>query len=247
MQPGPIKPLDPAAYDLAVDPAEFAEAAAADLADLDQHDAVLAQQSTALTELAATPVAELLGQNLDDAATELDYQSGDTAVQDFSDITSHLDTGDQQIIDAYNEIPGEAWQPVPDPWTPPGEATQWGGATTQPPYGPPPIGPAPTYVGAVYLHNVTAPRTGDPPTGQIFHIGDQWRITVAGNQGVEVSMYGSQNGSSFGPTVLGTTDANGYFVIQGTMTAAELGDWAEYWLVAGMPANPDILTFSVVR
>ncbi|MGC9969433.1 MAG: hypothetical protein ABSE56_02465 [Bryobacteraceae bacterium] len=246
MQQGPIKPLDPADYDLIVDPPEFADAVAADLAALDPEDQVHAEVSAALVELAATPVEELLGSGLDDAAAELDFQSGSTGELDLSAANSAADVADQQIIDTYSEIPGEAWLPLPDFTENMPNENYWGPpAPTSGPVNPPPWQPsAPVYL--VVLENLTTPKPDNPQTGQVFHVGDQWRVTVQGPLNSTVSLYGSQNGAYFSNADMGGTGFSGYVLLQGSMTHAELGHWTEEWLVAGVPCEPGTLEFDVV-
>lgn len=245
MQPGPIKPLDPSAYDLAVDPAEFADAAAADLAGLDSEDQVHADVSNQLTDLASTPIEQMLGPGLDDAAAELGYQTDSTAAAPADDAQADADLVGMLIQDGYTEIPGEAWEPQPQPFSAPVGTTS---VPTEPPPSiiipptppgiqPPstPIWPPPPWVGITNLTH----------RGEAFRVGDQWQVDVQGNTQATVSMSGTQDGAAFGPADLGTTNDNGHFIVQGHMTRAEVGHWEEDWFVNGQKCWPGTITFDV--
>lgn len=245
MKPGPILSLDPRDYDLSVDPAEFAELVSGELAGLDPEDTIHADTTSALTALAATPVDQILGDDLSGAAAELDYQSGLPGPEDLDQAQRDAGDADQQIIDAYTDIPGEAWEADPLPFTgPPGGTT---GVPTTPPEEPTqqvPPGVAPPGVTEwppqpwVGLSNLSHPNTP-------FVVNDRWQIDVQGNAGAEVSMSGSQDDNAFGPTVLGTTNDRGHFILQGRMTGREVGHWSEDWFVSGNGCWPGTITFDV--
>jgi len=247
MQPGPIVPLDPAHYDLVVDPPEFGDGAAADLAALDPEDQVQVDALNTATGLAATPVDQLLGTGLDDAAAALDYEDAQTAAEPPDTSQDELDVIAATITDAYVEIPGEAWEEQPLPFS---TGSFIPSAPTEPPPTPqiPPLPPGvpqpqtpewppPPWV---YLTNMTHP-------GQPFIKGDLWQITVKGNIHRIVSMSGTQNGVAFAPVDLGTTRDDGYFLLQGHMMRTELGTWTEEWFVAGQKCWPGTITFTVTE
>jgi hypothetical protein len=245
MRRGPIAPLDPTQYDLAVDLPEFADAVAADLAGLDPEDQVHADVSSTLTALAATPIDQVLGPGLADVSAELDYHSSLPGPEDLDQAQADAATGDQAIIDAYGEIPGEAWELVPLPFSsPPGGGTQ---VPTTPPATPTiivPPGVAPPGVISwppqpwVGLTNLTH-------RDQPFVVGDRWQIDVQGNVNAAVTMSGTHEADSWEPYPLGFTDARGHLIVQGQMTAAEVGHWTQTWYLSGNKCWPGTITFDV--
>ncbi len=80
----------------------------------------------------------------------------------------------------------------------------------------------------------------------IFKAGDQFTLTITGPPNAPVMITAAQNGVPVGggvSTQLGTTDANGRFVLVGNWVAANAGTWSEIITVGGAPAPP--LNFSV--
>ncbi len=91
---------------------------------------------------------------------------------------------------------------------------------------------------------------GQTPTVQIanntrggsstFYVGDTWTVTISG-------------GAAFAPVVVtdvssaqvGTTNGSGQFILDGAMSAAEIGSWNQTWSVGGVTASPNPLSFSV--
>jgi hypothetical protein len=78
---------------------------------------------------------------------------------------------------------------------------------------------------------------GSPTQYPNFSVGDTWQITVTGPPTSPVWVGGSQNGVAFGTYQIGSTDASGTFTTTGTMGAANIGAWSEYWDVGGAPVG----------
>jgi hypothetical protein len=67
--------------------------------------------------------------------------------------------------------------------------------------------------------------------GSVLKVGDHWRITISGaTPNAPVSVSGGMNGTS-ATNAMGSTDANGNFSLTGTISADEVGSWAEQWYV----------------
>jgi hypothetical protein len=245
MQPGPIVALNPADYDLGVDPPEFEDGITADLAALDPEDQIQSDASDALSALEATDVEAALGTGLDDAQAGFDgldaMDAADgTAGPDTSDADAQ--TVDYAIKDVYNEIPGEAFQPeelsftvpattptIPEPVLPTIPTTH---GETQPIL---PSWPPQPWVG---LTNISNP-------GVAFVQGDLWQIDIGATAGLPITMSGSHAGQSFDQVDMGIVGGDGHFILVGRMTFAEAGDWIENWAVNGIACYPGPLIFTV--
>lgn len=94
--------------------------------------------------------------------------------------------------------------------------------------------PASNAAGSVTLVN----QSGAP-----FKVGDQWTLTVMAGPGLPLVITASQNGQSVGTSTLGTTDANGRFVLSGSWSAANAGTWSEQITAGGQSLPP--LNFTV--
>lgn len=91
--------------------------------------------------------------------------------------------------------------------------------------------------GSLSLQNLS---TGNAAT---LKVGDNWRISISGaTPNAPVSVNGGKNGS-MASTPMGSTDANGNFVLTGTITPDEVGLWAEQWYVGQQ--NSGLITFTV--
>lgn len=101
-----------------------------------------------------------------------------------------------------------------------------------------PAGPNAGLVATVIESNVSRP-------GQPFEVGDQYLITVQGAPNSAVTMLGMLNGVQVqaAPVAIGTTDATGQLLVQGTMQAANIGVHLQTWTVGTAVALP--LTFTV--
>jgi hypothetical protein len=80
----------------------------------------------------------------------------------------------------------------------------------------------------------------DNSGSSVFRAGDQFTLTVTGPPNAPVMITASQNGGPFNqqPVQLGSTDANGRFVLVGNWVAANAGTWIENITVGGAPAPP---------
>jgi hypothetical protein len=102
-------------------------------------------------------------------------------------------------------------------------------------------GPAPVPGGAV---ESTSYSLSVKISGTSFNVGDSWQITVSGPPNSQVSVSGTQNGTSIGSnTPMGTIGSSGTLVLTGTFTASQVGSWTEQWFVAGQSAGS--ISFSV--
>lgn len=105
-----------------------------------------------------------------------------------------------------------------------------------------------TFLALTVLSGLAA---GQSPTVQItnttrgghlvFYSGDGWRIDITGG-GSSAVVIGCIPGSC---TQFGYTDGGGSFVLTGYMSDAEIGQWDQTWVVGGVTAVPDPLTFYV--
>ena len=67
--------------------------------------------------------------------------------------------------------------------------------------------------------------------GGILQPGDTWTITISGaSPNTQVTVQGGKNGAS-DKTPMGSTDGSGNFSLSGTITADNIGSWAETWYV----------------
>lgn len=98
--------------------------------------------------------------------------------------------------------------------------------------------PAASGTGFIQIVNTSRP-------GQPLQAGDNWQVNITGaTPNSPVSVSGTRNGASSGPSAVeGTTDGSGNFSTSGTMSAENVGNWAEQWAIAGKILN---LQFSVV-
>lgn len=96
---------------------------------------------------------------------------------------------------------------------------------------------APSYPLGVSIQNTSG------GSSSAFTVGQNWSVTVTGPPNTQVTATASFGGTSQGPTVMGTTNAQGQLVITGSMAQGNVGSWVEQWFVGGQSAGQ--LTFSV--
>jgi len=244
MEHGPITVLDVTQFDLSV---EERPAEAGPTAEEAEFDGLLAELEHDLGELAGG-----LGQ---DWRTELELLHAEAeegvyhdplpaAVEELEGAPEAAVEADGLVVAAFDEMPGEAWQPVMAPYTPPPEA---GGFVDTDPGAPPPAWlppgvPAPQPPAPVMptarLVNITR------GTGTTFWVGDAWRLEVMGFPLSPVTCSGFHEGVPFGPASFGLTDDLGRWVHQGTMSEFERGYWVQEWSVGGVRCEP-VVTFVV--
>jgi len=226
-------PLDPADYALTPEEPEFAGMVADALEEYSAYDQDLASLALALGEATDTTGLEQLGGEFEEALVAIAEETALGPSEEMAPVFEVVDQVGAGVVDAYNEIPAEAWQPVPDPWTPPPEA---GGFYVTPEPGPPgnEVGPLPQLpyqpgapASGVSLFNLAAPGS------TLFHIGNTFRILVWGQANSPVTITVWQNGAQEGPAVVGYTGATGTWETMGVMSQFELGEWLEEWRVAG--------------
>lgn len=107
-------------------------------------------------------------------------------------------------------------------------------------------GPGPGGPGSVLGKNVVnvALQNLTSPGQQNFLIGDQWQLDVWGPAGATVTITGSFNGDALPQTAIGQTDASGHYQAIGSMPAANVGAWMEFYAV-GAFQWPGSLAFTV--
>jgi hypothetical protein len=108
------------------------------------------------------------------------------------------------------------------------------------PLAPPASAPTPINPGRVSIANTTRPGQ------QSFYPSDSYLVQITGatpNQ--QVTAAATQNGKSLGTTPFGNTDSAGNFSITGTMSADQIGNWVEVWMVAGLQSGT--ASFSVIQ
>jgi len=245
MEPGPITVLDPAAFDLKTPLAPEAPVATPEEVEFDglalelEHD---------LAELAGAGVEDWRGElELLHVEAEEGIYHDPLAIDDaeLAEAEGAALEADNQILAAFDEIPGQAWQDIPAPFEPPPET---GGFVEEPVFVPPtpivvppaPVIPPPSPVApTVVLNNLT--RGG----AALFWVGDSWELVITGPPVSLVTVTGSHNGVPFGPATFGMTDTSGRWYHFGSMSEYELGSWVEQWYVAGQLCTP-VLVFQVV-
>ncbi len=79
-----------------------------------------------------------------------------------------------------------------------------------------------------------------------FRVGDRWELVVTGKHDKDVEISGTYNRQPLTPLVLGQTNSAGRFVLDGSMSEAEVGDWTEQYKVGGEQV-PGGFTFTVSR
>ena len=171
----------------------------------------------------------------------------DQEVADLAELQSAELAGaemDDLVTAAYAELPSEAWQEVPAPYTPPAEV---GGFTVDEQFGT--TIPAGTGAGAGAIAPYYGPGRDwiinlSRPDSAEFYVGDRWRIIAAGRPGAGVWLHAWQNGTDLGTATLGSTNEYGNFVLEGSMGPETVGDWQEEWYVGDEQLQP-ILTFNV--
>jgi len=244
-EPGPIEVLDLAQFDLGPLPPG---AALPTLPEEAEFDALALELEHDLAELAGG-----LGQDWRTELELLHVEAEEGVYHDpltvddaeLAEVEGAALEADNQILAAYDEIPGQAWQDIPTPFEPPPET---GGFMEEPVFVPPtPIVPPPTSVTqppspvapTVVLNNLT--RGG----AALFYPGDSWELVITGPPVSLVTVTGYHNGVPFGPTAFGMTDASGRWYQFGAMSEYEIGSWVQQWYVAGQLCTP-VVVFQVV-
>jgi len=247
-EPGPIIVLDPAEFDLKTPLAPEAPVATPEEVEFDglalelEHD---------LAELAGAGVEDWRGELelLHVEAEEGVYHDPLTvADDDLAMAEAAAEEADAKVVGAYAEIPGEAWQDLPEhlpyvigvpggavptPLPAPGVPAPTPTPTPTPTPGPLPEAPT------ARLLNVT--RGGE----QNFWVGDEWRLELTGGPLETVRCTGYHEQTPFGPTSFGLTDSLGRWVLQGSMSEYERGYWIQEWRVGGVLCEP-VLVFLVL-
>jgi len=247
-EPGPIEVLDLAQFDLGPLPPG---AALPTLPEEAEFDALALELEHDLAELAGG-----LGQ---DWRTELEllhveaeegvyHDPLTVADDDLAIAEAAAAEADAKVVGAYDEIPGEAWQDLPEhlpyvigvpggavptPLPAPGVPAPTPTPTPTPTPGPLPEAPT------VRVLNVT--RGGE----QNFWVGDEWRLEITGGPLETVTCTGYHEQTPFGPTSFGLTDSLGRWVLQGAMSEYERGYWIQEWRVGGVLCEP-VLVFLVL-
>lgn len=67
-----------------------------------------------------------------------------------------------------------------------------------------------------------------------LQVGDQWSVEVHGAPNAQVTVTGSRDGKAYTWQPVGTTDATGYFRMNGSALADLVGQWFENWQVGGV-------------
>jgi len=88
---------------------------------------------------------------------------------------------------------------------------------------------------SVSIQNLSRPGNTD------FYSGERWAIVIVGATAAKaVSNTATANGVPLGTTTYGTTDANGYFLMIGTMGLEDTALWTEIWKVDGVQVLPTL-------
>jgi hypothetical protein len=244
MAPGPVEVVNPAEFDLGPLPATAELPATPEEEEFERLAAELERDVTELSNADVDGWTKELEQLREDAEEGIYHDPLAVDEAELADATAAAEEAAGQIQDAYGEIPGEAWQNLPAPYTPPPEE---GGfiEVPDPARVPAPGVPTPTptpppgpITATVALENVT--RGGYAQ----FFVGDGWTLNIRGPELQTVVCSGSHNGTPFGPASFGLTDNWGRFDLAGQMTEAELGLWVERWYVGGQLCSP-VLEFEV--
>jgi hypothetical protein len=86
-------------------------------------------------------------------------------------------------------------------------------------------------------------QTKNPRTPSV---GDPWTISVSGAPANTAVMVTGGQGGANTTTAIGTTDGAGNFSVSGTFTGDQVGQWAENWVVAGVPVQGGNFAFTVI-
>lgn len=245
MEPGPLEVLDLTQFDLRVALPPWPLEASEGMEAFDAEASALERD-----------LAELAGAAGDDWRPELeqlhaDAEEGvyhDPLGVDEGELAAAGEAGEEidgLILEAHAEIPAEAWQNLPAPYTPPAEE---GGFTVTPepgpsapyiePYLPTPAPPGPTGP-TVTILNLTRGVVN-------FYPGDEWLVEITGAPPASiVTCTAWQDGTPWGTTSYGITDGLGRWSLRGSVGEEHRGTWIEEWRVGGQLCEP-VLTFYVL-
>ena len=212
LAPGPIPPLTTSWYDNNVYDPGFSALEADALQDLPGLEVVM--------DALLDPTVVILDALPDDGGGDL----LDTASGVITDLASYDPTADiaaidasenasaESLLDVFQAIPGEAWQPVPGPAaylsTAPGAAPTLGLGVTLGGVQPPAV---PSF--AVGSSTQLVLQTPTPPGG------------VGVYSGVDIQMSRFKNGVSYDQLDLGQTDAEGFIHYTLSFGAGDVGAW----------------------
>lgn len=212
LAPGPIPHLSAVITPPAQEDPGFRELVAAATSPLDElesgMDAALAAE--AIIDLA--PPDDGLDVILNATESDLATFSAFDGAAAADALDSSQAAGVLGIVNAYKAIPGEAWQPVPQPLNVSGGA---------------PGGPTLTGMETT-ITNLSRPGATDFFPGERYSISVALSasVTGAGQQGGhEVFVATTQDGGNFSVLDFGTTDANGNIVCSGVVQDADVGAW----------------------
>lgn len=195
--------------------------------DLGGHEDDLADvaftMDQALQELPALDISE----EMDLVATEVDRVSHQDFAGEISDIQRNANEGDELISNAFAIIPGEGFQPVPDPFN-----------VVSTPEGPSLPNPM-----ELTLYNVSRPGATEYEVGQAYEIRVRIQPYQGGSglyAGVEIEQFPVLNDVVIPKRVIGSTDANGFLTVRGTWTAQDAGHWDSTWFANDVLAGPTL-------
>lgn len=215
LEPGPIPeitaPVDPGQF---IETPGFGQFVRAALSPSDGFDIALAALEPTLVTESLTDPAAIINAALGDSADQLGTLSNAALGAVSSETIDDFTNADELVQNAWAEIPGESFQPVPDPLSFPG--------------GPPPT-PQPGS-GTITFTNLTRPGVKD------FRVGDVLAVAIrvvpipggfnlVGNLPLTWWVYDNGGGPLLRKVDIGSTDQNGFLNYTMTLDYTWLGYW----------------------
>jgi len=238
LEPGPLALDEFPELDLEPDPPVFE---ALELETSRQASTLVDELGGQITQLWAEAErdvgAELIGE-LENAGVELDVQLADPIEIPDPAIAAAGDEATGFILETYGEIPQEAWMDLWRPWSPPTDVPEFEATTEVPLPEPEPDRPAPR-LAAVMLVNLSRDGAID------WEPGEEWEIRVYGQPFAPVTVTAWKDGIDLGTETAGFSDADGNFLLRGSMGAEHIGRWTEMWQIGLEVASP-MLDFEVL-
>jgi hypothetical protein len=212
LEPGPIPTLPTDLVTAAPSSYGLADWVTSQLAGLDGIEPTMDALIDPTAAIADSLPADGIVSDLQSTVDNLTAKSGLAGPWQTDNLEGAKTAGDAGIIDAYNNMPGEAFQAVPLP-----------AGYTGPAPGPPVAGRA-----TVVMRNVSDPRVSDYGAGQQYSLTidiDPTGLVLAQYYQVAFTMFAGPQGQKVTQLDLGQTDLSGHLVYQGTIPPDASGPW----------------------
>lgn len=254
-----VDPIDLSQFDLTPEPATFGPLWAQYFSEVDGLDTQDLIDAGAVTLGDIAPILSAIDTPLGMAASSLEGELGLPADAELPRAEASGAVVDKSFDSVLKSMPPEAFQPLPEDLRPP---VDLGGFTSSGPGGAPsptpgptpaPVGPGQPPITIPGPPNQPQPYWSSPEvqlanTTRIgaldFKSGETFELQILGKPDSPVVVGATHLGASEPNTGIGSTDSTGYFVLAGTFTDEDKGEWFESWYVAGILASP-VLHFFV--